>query len=686
MDVSVFFVFFFWLFVFLLLFVVFVCVVFSPDQWEIIVVDDGSTDRSREVVTDWGRNSPIAVCLLEQSNSGPAAARNRGGEIARGEYLIFIDNDILVEPDFLRAHLGTLRSQPGCWVVGRVIQTPRLRETSFGRFRDSLHERFHQSFAEDVPTETTWVTTQNLSLPSADFRRLGGFDEGFTIASSEDWELGLRARKLGVRLLYDPRIAILHNDWAGTLDSFCERQRLYSLSDVLLWRKYGSECPRQEMIAQNGPIRWTGDRPTIIAKKLFKGALRTSPCWQLWRLCCRAAERVAPDSRLCHSLYHLGIGASIQRGVRQGLLQYAEAPRTALPNATEESGVPGAARDNRSMPFVSVIVPTYNRRSVLLRTLGAVARTTYPRDWWELIVIDDGGSDGSEETVRRWAKDAAVSLRYVRQENSGPGAARNRGASMARGEFLVLLDNDIVVAPEFLRLHVEALQANPGCWIAGRITHREALRATPFGRYRDFVWEQFHRKAPPAQISETLLGSAANMSLPAADFQRLNGFDESFTIASSEDWDLGIRARAAGIRVLYHPGIVGFHDDWAINLEHFCERQRLYSQSDVLLWQKYGEASPRIRVVRENGPHDWHRDHAGLLAKKTVKQLLATAAGRGVVRGLCGAAERLVPDSRISRRLYEICVALAIFRGVREGLAADHSPDFTTPGAVASGV
>jgi GT2 family glycosyltransferase len=317
----------------------------------------------------------------------------------------------------------------------------------------------------------------------------------------------------------------------------------------------------------------------------------------------------------------------------------------------------------------SVIIPTYNRRDALLETLGALARVNYPPDRWEAVVVDDGSSDDTEEAIQAWAVgQPSLTVRYQRQSNAGPAAARNRGAGAARGETLIFIDNDIIVEPSFVRTHLEAHAAYPGSWILGRITHPEAMRATPFGRYRDDCCEGFHAAHPAAGVQETVGMSAQNVSIPAADFRRLGGFDEDFTIASSEDWDLGMRARRAGIRVLYHPGIKVLHNDWACSLEQFCRRQMLYSISDVLFWQKYGKDCPREALVRENAPVAWGRDSAWLVAKKTLKAALSTRLGRWVVHTGCRLAERLVPDTRCSRRLYDAAVGIAIFRGVREGL------------------
>lgn len=316
----------------------------------------------------------------------------------------------------------------------------------------------------------------------------------------------------------------------------------------------------------------------------------------------------------------------------------------------------------------TIIIPTHERADILLQTLDRLARLKYPQNRWEAVVVDDGSGPETLLPIADWVETSHAPVRVLRQSHRGPAAARNRGARDAAGEVLIFLDNDCLVPPDFVGRHLEVLRANPGCWVVGRLVHPSGLRVTPFGRYRDDCWEAFHRSHPEASVSETAGMTAANLAVPAADFARLGGFDEEFSIASCEDWDLAWRARQAGTRILYDPGNVAVHNDWAVNLDRFCERQRLYSISDVLLWRKYGESSPRAQLVRENGPIRWSGEPPLLVFKKLLKRFLATVPGTAAVRWACTVAERALPDSRCGRRLYDLAVGLAIFRGVREGL------------------
>jgi glycosyltransferase involved in cell wall biosynthesis len=313
----------------------------------------------------------------------------------------------------------------------------------------------------------------------------------------------------------------------------------------------------------------------------------------------------------------------------------------------------------------SVIIPTYKRLDALAETLNALSRCDEPGRLWEAIVVDDGSERETAPVARDWAS-RGVPIRYFSQPNRGPASARNTGAVNARGEVLIFIDNDILVSPGFVRRHLAVLDENPGCWVVGRIVHPAAIRATSFGRFRDDCWEAFHA-SQTGGVTVTDGMTAGNLALLGADFHRLGGFDEQFEIASCEDWDLGHRARASGIRILYDADNVVLHNDWAVDLHRFCERQRLYSISDVLLWKKYGPASPRERLILENAPIRLGADTPRLIAKKIAKRMLATTPARFGLRGLSRVLERVAPDTRLSRAAYGMAVSIAIFRGVREG-------------------
>src|SRR6266478_6433177 len=99
-------------------------------------------------------------------------------------------------------------------------------------------------------------------------------------------------------------------------------------------------------------------------------------------------------------------------------------------------------------PYATVVIPTYNRLPILRKCLAALQAQTAPATDYEILVIDDGSSDGTEAYLAEMAE--AGTLRYVRQENRGIAVTRNVGVREARGQLIIFVDSDIVVTPGFV--------------------------------------------------------------------------------------------------------------------------------------------------------------------------------------------------------------------------------------------
>jgi GT2 family glycosyltransferase len=314
---------------------------------------------------------------------------------------------------------------------------------------------------------------------------------------------------------------------------------------------------------------------------------------------------------------------------------------------------------------ISVIIPTHNRSEALSMTLSRLAKQKFDKSW-EVIVVNNRCTDDTDDVVQRQV--FPVPLHLVREEVPGPAAARNAGAEVARGRHLVFIDNDILVEPDFLQRHLEALQANLGCWIVGQVVNLPEQEATPLGRFRKSL---FPFVPPTEGISNTEGITGQSLSLPRADFERLGGFDESFFVASGEDRELMMRAWKAGITMRFDPSIIVLHNDWAgFSIADYCLRQRLYTQTEPLFWQKYGDDYPRKQLVQENLPPNWRRDGFSLALWKMTKQLLGSRVGQSTLVRVCGTFERLWPWPPALWRLYRLAIAGAMYRGFQEGLAS----------------
>jgi glycosyltransferase involved in cell wall biosynthesis len=207
------------------------------------------------------------------------------------------------------------------------------------------------------------------------------------------------------------------------------------------------------------------------------------------------------------------------------------------------------------MPFVSAIIPTYNRLPLLLEAVESVRAQTFAD--WELIVADDGSTDGSAEAVEALGDPR---IRVVRLAHEGDeGIARNAGAAAARGEWLAFLDSDDVWTPDKLEVQLAAtLRAGVGWSYAGVEMMDEEGRTVPFR-------SGGNRTVSGRIVREVLTFEATpfivTLMVTRALFDRVGGFTERLLPRADQDFALRLAesAEALGLphalaRVREHPG------------------------------------------------------------------------------------------------------------------------------------
>lgn len=206
-------------------------------------------------------------------------------------------------------------------------------------------------------------------------------------------------------------------------------------------------------------------------------------------------------------------------------------------------------------PRASIVIPVYNHAGDTLDCLRALAAHP-PLASMEVIVVDDGSSDQTEAWMR-----AISGLRYHRRAaNGGFIAACNDGAALARGEFLVLLNNDTVPQPGWLDALLATFDAHPRAGLVG------AQLIYPDGRLQEAggvvladgaAWNYGRFDSPDdpryASLRAADYCSGAALAIPTALFRELGGFDSRYAPAYYEDTDLAFAVRAAGREVLYQP-------------------------------------------------------------------------------------------------------------------------------------
>ncbi len=122
-------------------------------------------------------------------------------------------------------------------------------------------------------------------------------------------------------------------------------------------------------------------------------------------------------------------------------------------------------------PFFSIITPTYNRAHKIAAVIESVQAQTYFE--WELIIIDDGSEDNTEEMVKKYQEQNSH-IKYFKQKNAGASDARNTGVSQAHGEWVVYIDSDDPVYTNFLQIIYDGLQNNTNA-LYGIVNHQRFI-------------------------------------------------------------------------------------------------------------------------------------------------------------------------------------------------------------------
>lgn len=173
----------------------------DPETFEVVAVDDGSTDATSRVLALHAQTAPFPLQSVRlDSTSGPAAARNVGWQRATGELIAFTDDDCVVSPGWLSAGLAAHSEDPEAVIQGRVEINPN----ELDRMSPFAHFFFHYGPGGGYPTA-------NIFYPRVLLEELGGFDEvNFPGVAGEDTDLATRALAAGTKSLWAPEALVLH--------------------------------------------------------------------------------------------------------------------------------------------------------------------------------------------------------------------------------------------------------------------------------------------------------------------------------------------------------------------------------------------------------------------------------------------------------------------------------------------
>lgn len=537
---------------------------------EIIVVDDGSTDQTRQIVTKYNElpaaeNRP-PIHYLYQENQGVAAARNRGIKVAKGEFIAFLDaDDYFISSTKLADQLAYFDQNPHLGLV----------QCGWQLVDEAGHKITDKAPWQQTPTLTLndWVVWKTV-LPSALMLRrhwlqqIGGFDNRFP--PSEDVDLVLRLALAGCECAWLPSIAVGYRQHGNNATSRTGakaasriRQQASTLTAVLDEFFAHPELPTATRHLQRSVYHHTF---TWMAWCFYR-------CrdWQGMAQHLRRSAEYATDPAplaIAHWLQvftqlsqeedkeDLDIHALTQHPTWQelvgsvlGVTQGNRNRREGVPDPPGQEARHRLGEEPKEQPKeglhvtstpegtgVSVIIPVYNDTQYIGAALDSVLQQTCtPVD---IIVVDDGSTEDVKSALAPyWDR-----IQYVYKENGGAASARNRGLEVATGQYVAFLDaDDFWVSPTTLAERVRYLEANPHLGMVHSGWRMVQADDTP--RVDRTPWEYLPRLDLTAWVTHMPVFLGA-MLFRRDWINQVGGFDPQFR--QSEDVDLTLRLALEG--------------------------------------------------------------------------------------------------------------------------------------------
>lgn len=237
----------------------------------------------------------------------------------------------------------------------------------------------------------------------------------------------------------------------------------------------------------------------------------------------------------------------------------------------------------------TVIIPTYNRKELVRKTLLSLEKQTYPKNEFEVIIIDDGSTDGTQEVISELKKKLKLNLSYFKQNNKGPAAARNVGIKNAEGEYIYFVDDDIELSPICLEEHMKTHEKEDIA-VLGYTLWSDKIKVTEFMNFiapNGFLFNYANIKNPNDCGYGCFWTNNLSLHRHWLEDER---FDETFYPEKGkpimEDAELAYRLSKKGLRIVLNNKALAYHYH-EIKEQNFFERGKLAGQTEVLFYKKH---------------------------------------------------------------------------------------------------
>lgn len=313
-----------------------------------------------------------------------------------------------------------------------------------------------------------------------------------------------------------------------------------------------------------------------------------------------------------------------------------------------------------SPPQLSVVIPTYQRKALVVAAVRALGRQVDAPPF-EIIVVVDGSSDGTATALR--ALDSSIELTVIEQRNSGAAAARNAGARIARGQTLVFLDDDMMADVGMLAEHQRSHEEGADVVLGHFPLHEGSpvnLLSRNVAAWTDGRLRRLSQPDATLTMHDLLTGQ---LSVSRGAFADVGGFDQSFTrggLFGGEDLDFGVRLLAAGRRIDFNAAAIS-SQHYVVDPADYLRQWRGAGRSDVELMRKHPDRAGEIMRLSGVGSRGSRRLWRPLLSVPRLGRATAVAVGR-----VAAPRVRRGAHDGLTRRLFDVARTLAYLQGARE--------------------
>jgi len=199
---------------------------------------------------------------------------------------------------------------------------------------------------------------------------------------------------------------------------------------------------------------------------------------------------------------------------------------------------------------VSVIVPVYNSEKTIGKCLSSLIAQNYPRNKYEIIVVDDGSTDETAEIASKFKK-----VKLIKQIHRGPAAARNLGVKKSKGDMVLFTDADCVTPKNWIRNMIGPFEDKKIVGVAG--TYKTLNKKSSIARFAGYEIEERHKTLSKKRFVDFI--GTFSAAYRKNVFSRFGGFDTSFTTSSGEDPELSFRINKAGLKMIFQPKAFVYH-------------------------------------------------------------------------------------------------------------------------------